>query len=342
MKFLFKFILLALSITFIGNLEAINKYPLDTAYHRWSSLDDSLLYYTNQDKLTTELEIIGFSTNEQLPIYAFHCHNFQTRSKGHLWNQTISDSVKKVLIIGQHHGEEPVGVEIAMKFIQALTTDKSLNNLKEKYYFIIVPTINPEAFQIVNNGEYPIRRKNSSDTNHNGIFDIRTDGVDLNKNYPFNWEKADLIDPEDAYFKGELPASESETQAIINLATRENFDYAFSYHTSFTGAYSEVVFIPYNWIGQKSKDWKKIQLDASRLVSRLDKHYLDDKYTVHTGYTSEYGYLRDWLYSRFKTFVFTIEVGALTKEGEILYFPENNDLKTITDKNVDAVLKFLQ
>lgn len=325
-------------------LAAVNKYPLDTAYHSWTNLSDSLLHYHQADRLISDIEIIGKSSVENLPIYAIHIHKSEKikNKKLKIWEHLLAKDVKTVLIIGQHHGEEPIGVEISMAIIKELTQNKDLQDLISSYYFVIIPTVNPEAFRIVNNGIYPLKRKNNRDTDQNGEFDVKTDGVDLNKNYPSNWEISALDEPHSPYYKGEKPASETEVQSIITLADRFSFDYAFLYHSSANGTYPEMVFFPYNWGSEKSKDWDKMHNIAKMLVSELPCFYKDDIYHINLGETSKYGYARDFLYRQYKTLAFTIETSAITPSGLSHFFPNNEDLKLIVDKHKSALIHLLQ
>lgn len=337
-SFLVTFLLLLTAMLF-----GINNYPLDSDYHNWSTLSDSLLHYHQSNRLISELEIIGSSSSEELPIYALHIHKSDKikNKKRKLWEHSLNNNVKRVLIIGQHHGEEPIGVEIAMAIIKDLTTEQSSLDLIENYYFVIVPTVNPEAFKIVNSGEYPLKRKNNRDTNQNGKLELKTDGVDLNKNYPTNWEIADLNQPESQYYKGSEPASESEIQAVINLAERFSFDYAFLYHSSANGTYPEIVFFPYNWGTEKSKDWDKMKEMTEFLTDNLPCFYTDENYRVNSGETSKYGYARDFLYRNYNTLSFTIEVASVTPTGVPHFLPNNKDLKIIVDNNKSALFKLL-
>lgn len=322
---------------------AVNQYPLDSAYHSWKNLSDSLLYYHQANRLYSDIEIIGKSSSENLPIYALHIHKSAKikNKKKKLWEHTLPAKIKKVLIIGQHHGEEPIGVEIAMAIIRDLTSKADSKALIENYYFLIIPTLNPEAFKIVNSGLYPLKRKNNRDTNQNGVLDFKTDGVDLNKNYPSNWELADLNQPESQYYKGSAPASESEVQAVIKLAERFSFDYAFLYHSSANGTYPEVVFFPYNWGSEKSKDWDELKKLAEALTENLPCFYTAGNYRVNTGETRQYGYARDFLYRNYNTYSFTIEVSPITPAGVSHFLPKNSDLKIIVDHNKTALFELL-
>lgn len=338
------FFFLAFFWLLLSPLSSVNQYPLDSDYHKWQTLGDSLLNHHLGNRLISDIEVIGNSSVDKLPLYAFHIHNSPKikNKKKKLWEHKIPKDVKKVLIIGQHHGEEPIGVEIAMSLIRDLTSDKSYSDLLSAYYFVVIPTINPEAFKIVNSGQYPLKRKNNRDSNENGTFDLKTDGVDLNKNYPSNWELADLNDRESPYFKGESPASESETQAVMQVAERFNFDFAFFYHSSANGTYPEMIFFPYYWEDEKSQDWDQMKEIADALAADLPCFFKEDNYEVFTGHTSQYGYARDYFYKNFSTFAFTIEVSGITPNGVSLFLPNNTDLKKIVNKHKRALINLLR
>lgn len=341
MKPLLLTLILLFSFAFLIGL---NHYPLDSDYHDWETLDDTLLYYHQMSRLISEIEVIGVSGTEELPLYAFHLHKFAKvkSKKKKLWEHELKSGVKKVLIIGQHHGEEPMGIEIANSIMKELITSSEHEDLLSHYYFVIIPTINPEAFKIVNSGVYPLKRKNNRDTNLNNQFDLKTDGVDLNKNYPSNWELADLNDPQSQYYKGEAPASETEIQAVIELSTRINFDYAFFYHSSANGTYPEVIFFPYNWGDEKSKEWAEMREIADTLAAHLPCFYKEGSYHVNIGQTSKYGYARDFFYREYNTFCFTIEVSPITLDGLSLFLPPNKELNLIVERNKNALFNLLR
>ena len=113
-------------------------------------------------------------------------------------------------------------------------------------------------------------RKNKSDINSNSVFDYvygpgnDSDGVDLNRNYDFNWifgdDKYELdygcsgnpsyISNYD-YYRGESKVSETEVQAIENFAMQHNFMLSIAYHSSRSGCVAERVIYPWEWDGEK-------------------------------------------------------------------------------------------
>ena len=111
---------------------------------------------------------------------------------------------KNILIIGVFHGEEPQGFFAINNYFFS-TEKKSKNNI------FIIPCLNPDGMD-------KNQRKNAND-------------VDLNRNFPTkNWEKV----PYDSdYFGGEKPASEKETEFIINLIKKYKFDLILTLHSPY-------------------------------------------------------------------------------------------------------------
>ncbi len=61
-------------------------------------------------------------------------------------------------------------------------------------------------------------------------------GVDLNRNYPFHWNDSNAdsgatSDKSSFTYPGENPASEKETQALMDFASKHNFTHALSLHS---------------------------------------------------------------------------------------------------------------
>lgn len=314
-----------------------NKYPLDTLYHRPEEILQSIKERVELNPGMVAWEVIGESSNTKEPIYAFSISNPQTGP---------AESKPSVLFHGQHHSEEPIGVEIIFYmsdyFLKEYENDSFVTYLLDNYNLWFVPTANPEGFRIVNQGFYRLKRKNNTDTNMNGILEHNKDGVDLNRNYPFNWEYDDAVDPETPYFKGYEPASQSETIAMIDFYAREEFQLAFFYHSSASGSYSERVFFPWRWGDVLSPDYEDIYYLAETLVKNLPRAYAKGLYSVHNLNTSQRGYARDYIYSQHSTLAMLIETGGDSPYGEGVVNPANDMLKNIQRKHADAMLNLLQ
>ncbi|MBE7702789.1 MAG: murein peptide amidase A [Cyanobacteria bacterium SIG28] len=105
-----------------------------------------------------------------------------------------------VLIIGVFHGDEPQGKHLIEKYLKGNKTSK----------LAFIPELNPDG------------RKLGTRTNGNG--------VDLNRNFPTkNW----ILSEKNEFFGGEVPASEIETNFLINIVEELNPKLIVTLHAPF-------------------------------------------------------------------------------------------------------------
>lgn len=317
--------------------EQLNHYPLDTLYHLPEEILTSLWERVEMRPDLASWMVIGHSSNEKLPIYALRITN---------QNSGLIESKPSILLHGQHHSEEPIGVEIVFYmshyFLTHYEEDSFVKYLVDNYNLWFVPTINPEGFRITNRGIYRLKRKNNTDTNMNGIFEITKDGVDLNRNYPFNWDKDELDDPESPYFKGFEAASQSEIGAMIEFYDKHSFQLTIFYHSSASGSYSERIFFPWRWGNVFSPDYEEILHLADTIAGHLPRTYADGNYSVNRFNTSQRGFARDYIYSEHGTLAMLIETGGNSPYGEGVINPPNEVLIKIKEKHTEALLQLLK
>jgi len=313
-----------------------NKYPLDPVYHTpYEILQD----FKNLKEKYPDIfmwEIIGNSSNDSLPLYAVK----------------ISDNVRlnehneaAVLICGQHHSEEPIGVEVGFHIINQLLKNYSksseIKKMINNFEIWFVPTVNPEGFSIVKSGKYPLKRKNSTDTNYDGISDIKNDGVDLNKNYPCNWEEDYVDDQFSQYYKGPYPASESEIRTMIDFYKREMFQLAIFYHSSANGTYNEKIFFPWKADKKQSDNYNDLSFLASILAAELPRDYDSGNYVSHLWNNFSKGYARDYIYSELGCLPLNVEIGGINDKGISVIFPAKDKLREIEEKHYKAFIKLM-
>jgi protein MpaA len=105
-----------------------------------------------------------------------------------------------VLVIGVIHGDEDDGLEIVDQLRQ--------RDVPDDVELWIVESMNPDGV--------------AAQDRHNDH------GVDLNRNFPYNWGPIGVEG--DSQYAGPGPASESETQAAVNLITQLRPDIVIWYH----------------------------------------------------------------------------------------------------------------
>jgi len=305
-----------------------NIYPLDKAYYREASLQKELKALADQYPQEAKLHIIGYSGTDKKPIYALQIQTDLQRTP--------------VLVIGQHHGDEVIGVQIAMALAKQLLEqpdNSRIRQLKDAYAFWIVPTLNPEAFRIVTSGKFEWKRKTNTDTNKNRKLDLLTDGVDINRNYPTFWSVGLPLPEYHPYYRGASPASEAEVQALLKLAELVRFRYLFSYHSSVTGTFNEKIYLPWQNRSDKSNriDFDRMRDLADLYASAVTKDYAPGTYLVHPGQTSKLGNSRNHFYYEYGTFAYDIEVGGIDAGGVSVIHPKADIMQSIVSKHISAL-----
>lgn len=302
-----------------------NVYPLSPRYQREETLSEELNRIAAIHPEITKLRIIGFSSSESKPIYALEIGE--------------KKAAKHVLIVGQHHGDEVLGVNVSLAFAEQLLRnypkDKQYKKLLQKVRFWVVPTINPEGWGIVSSGKFQFKRKNNRDTDGNKTLDLRSDGVDLNRNYPVFWDQDTDVNIASPYYKGKEPASESEVKAVISLAQQSNFYLAVFLHSSASGAYSEKIYLPAN--GNDTPLYQETLALAEKYARTVKRDYQSGTYTVHTGASSEVGNARNFFYHSMKCRAFLVEIGGINSRGLSVIHPDDKMLMKIVQKHISSL-----
>jgi len=170
-----------------------------------------------------------------------------------IWALKISDNPRNdedepaVMLNGSHHGNELLPVEFVMDAVQHLLEnygrDPAVTRWVDELELWLVPLVNPDGNWSFMRQSAWSGRKNVRDTDDNGRFDY-TDGVDLNRNYPFRWghlgELGSHSNRRLYWYRGPHPGSEPETQTMMRLTDSEHFVASISYHTV-----STVILAPY-------------------------------------------------------------------------------------------------
>lgn len=157
-----------------------------------------------------------------------------------IWAIKISDNPDEdedepeVLFDSIHHAREIMSLEAILAFARYLCenhgVDPLASHLVDNREIYFVPVVNPDGFvynEIVRPEGGGIWRK-SRRPNDGGCF-----GVDLNRNYPFRWgnNSGSSANPCSETYRGSSPASEPETQAMVDFISSRRFVTHDSFHS---------------------------------------------------------------------------------------------------------------
>ena len=238
-----------------------------------------------------------------------------------------------ILFDGCHHSDEVMGAEICMALIHKLVSehgnDPEISDWLRRFVVVVVPVVNVDGHGVVTHNIDPRWRKNTRDTNGNGILHEYPEGVDLNRNYDFNWAHGGSDDSSSERYRGAYPFSESENRAIRQLAMSERFLCSITYHSQ-----GEVIYYPWNWSGKKAPDDVLLTSMANGLASSIRTMAGDTCYKAEYG-AGTVGQSYPWLYGTLGTFDFIIETG----KGAAIFPPE--EVTGIVMSNLAGVRYFL-
>lgn len=150
-------------------------------------------------------------------------------------NPGIDENEPEVRIDAMHHAREPQGMQTTLWFLLWLCeeygSDPLATYLVDEREIYIIPCVNPDGYTY-NEQQSPqgggMWRKNRRN-NGGGSF-----GVDLNRNYDFQWGYDDLgssSDPNSDVYRGPSAASEPEVQALMAFMATRDFKTTLSVHT---------------------------------------------------------------------------------------------------------------
>jgi hypothetical protein len=161
-------------------------------------------------------------------------------------NPLVDEGEPELRIDAMHHAREPQSMQTTLFFMSWLLenygTDPLATYLIDERELYCVPCVNPDGYEYnraTNPGGGGLWRKNRRD-NGNGTF-----GVDLNRNYPFQWgydTNGSSTNPSSETYRGTAPASEPEVQRMVAFLAARDFATALSVHT-----YSNLWLAPFGY-----------------------------------------------------------------------------------------------
>lgn len=259
---------------------------------------------------------IGESAAGRLPIWAVRISD----------NPEIDEDEPAVLFNGVHHAREPLGAFICADLMENILRSYDHDDRYRRYVdsleIWLVPMVNPDGYKYIidKNTRYPWWRKNLRDNNGDGFFDPLIDGVDLNRNYGYNWGDGDEDAPGSWFYHGRAAFSEPEVQSLRELARQENVLMGIDYHS-----YGESVLFPWGNF-YPPPDQLLIYDIAMNCAIRIGRESGYGTYNV-LPLNGRVGQSSVWMYGDLGAIHFIVESGSQ-------YFPQMDRMPKIVRENL--------
>jgi carboxypeptidase T len=278
-----------------GGHETLFGFPSkDAKFHTYAQVLSSLEELQEKNSDITTLQSIG-KTVEGRDIWALHINTNP--------DALTTDTSNKpgAIFMGNHHAREHVSVEIPLMLAQYLLghrRDIRVSRQLDTRDIWIVPMVNPDGAEFdIKTDSYRYWRKNRRD-NKDGTF-----GVDLNRNYGFDWGTggSDTETSSDIYM-GPEAFSEPETQAVRDFVEKHlNAKVLLTYHT-----FSELILYPWGHTYDKIS-----KLEDQQAFEKMAKTMAQWNHYTPEASSDLYiasGDTVDWAYGKHGIFAFTFEL----------------------------------
>lgn len=247
-------------------------------------------------------------------------------------NETSTE--KEVLYTSLIHAREPESMQQLIWYmwymLENYNTNDEIKYLVDNLEMYFIPIINADSYEYnrtTNPNGGGMWRKNKRDNNGDGSFSESFDGVDLNRNFGYQWgydDDGSSPDGSTQTYRGTSSFSEPTTQIIRDFTNSHNFLLAHNHHT-----YSNLVIFPFGYEEIHAPDDAFLRTSATLMAS-------ENGYTVGQGWEILYtvnGDADDWMYgeqiSKPKIMAYTQETGG-TSDG---FWPEQNRIIPLCEES---------
>ncbi|RPF55829.1 M14 family zinc carboxypeptidase [Aquisalibacillus elongatus] len=239
-----------------------------------------------------------------------------------IYEVTIGEGDRHIHINGSFHANESITTSVIMRFLHdyllSLSSNEPIRGIDMQNFYnsitlSLVPMVNPDGVDLLNKGlpedaEFQdlVLEINQGSTNFNN-WKANIRGVDLNNQYPANWEiesnrKRQQPAPRD--YPGPSPLSEPEAITMAELVKNNDFERVLALHTQ-----GKVIYWGYE--GLEPPESQTIVSEYSRMSGYTPIRYVDS----HNGY-------KDWFIQEYRRPGFTVELGRGTNPLPFEQFDE--------------------
>ena len=274
--------------------------------------------------IVSNLEYLGDS-HEGRAIYAIKISD----------NPNLDEDEPQVLYTGLHHSREPMSYMNLFYYMYWLVENynndieaTALVNNREMWF---IPMVNPDGLvynQEINPNGGGMQRKNHRETCSSNDNQYEWDGIDLNRNYGYQWgfnDEGSSPDPCSQTYRGTAPFSEPETQIIRDFVDEHNFLITLNYHS-----YGNLLIHPLGYIPgllPPEPDLSIFREFGNEMT--MYNNYLMGTGIETVGYTVN-GEACDWMYAEKDIYAYTPEIG-LWSDG---FWPSSDRILPLAEENL--------
>jgi zinc carboxypeptidase/immune inhibitor InhA-like protein len=299
------------------------------AYHNLSETMTEMASYASAHPSIAALDTIG-SSLEGRPIVAIRISD----------QVGVDEGEPQVLFVGCHHAREMMSVELPLYVMRRLLdgygVDPILTTLVNTRDIWIVPIVNPDGYlylQSHTSGQSDSWWRKNRRPNPDGSF-----GVDLNRNYGYQWGFDDLGSsptPSSEVYRGAGPFSEPETVVLRDFMDAHDFAISASFHS-----YGDLLLYPWGYDTLDTPDQPVFEAFGDSIS--LQNGYRAGNPKNGTIYLTN-GEMDDWAYGdvsqKAKMYAFTFEVNSADDGG---FAPPDAMIGPTCDLNWGPVLTLLR
>jgi len=238
---------------------------------------------------------------------------------------------KKIILCGSHHAREYITSAYLMKMTEEYSKayhssgsfgKYNVRDILDQICIYIVPMVNPDGVNLVINGLGSVEDQQAVAAmamlrNTYREWKANINGVDLNRQYPAEWEKKydEVGKPASESFKGGSFATEPEVKAMMELSGSNDFILAASFHSK-----GNVIY----WADRRTVNLIPEAKDMAKRLSKLTKYLLMPVSEDPSIYSAGY---ENWFRLEFQRPAFCIELT-----------PYNNTDVPHNDKKFDTLV----
>lgn len=276
----------------------------------YRTYDDMLTFFHEREASYPELfqlSDVGGSWEKQNGLANRHLY------VGRVTSPQGPEKKPKLFLVAEHHAREIVTPEVAMNFIDDLLKnygqDPTVTWLLDHREVWVMPMANPDGHVRAEQLENWRKNTRTTDTCDRGVLPPNSYGVDLNRNYGYEWglPNGSSSEPCNRTYRGSGPFSEPETMEIQHFVEQNHFALLVSLHS-----WGDVVLFPWAYTYHPTADSDSLYRIADRMAEAVDYTAAQSALGVH--YLSS-GDLTDWAYGDLGIPSFTIEIGGLEDGG---------------------------